>query len=104
MSKKERRFKAVSRLDNVEIIIQEPCQVRWSDMVGDEHVRKCHYCDLNVYNFITMSPDEIINLINLHEGKICAQFYARADGTMTMAFCQERQKDYGMIRGRIVVT
>ncbi|BAY60448.1 hypothetical protein NIES22_05070 [Calothrix brevissima NIES-22] len=103
MSKKERRFKAVSSLDDVEIIIQEPCQVRWADMEGNSDVRKCHYCQLNVYNFLSKSPDEIINLINLHEGKLCAQFFARYDVTMTIESCQEKQKNNGIARGKIQV-
>ncbi|MBO3459882.1 hypothetical protein G7B40_030240 [Aetokthonos hydrillicola Thurmond2011] len=51
-----------------------------------------------------MSLEEILNLINLHEEKLCAQLYARADGTMTMEPCREKQEDNNIVRGRIRVT
>lgn len=95
MSKKRpqrvRRFRSVQRLEDVEIIVKDPCLVSWSDLVGDRHVRKCYVCQLNVYNFIGLSPQEILALINQHEGKLCAQFYARADGTMTLEPCDEER-------------
>jgi hypothetical protein len=101
MSKRERRLKAVSRLDAVEIIHDQPCPVRWNDMVGDDVVRKCPYCRLNVYNFAKMTPEAICETINLHEGKMCAAFYARADGTMTLQPCAEEEQE--LLRGGIRV-
>ena len=101
MSKREKRLKAVSRLDQVEIIHEEPCSVRWDEMYGDDIVRSCSYCHLNVYNFAGMTPEAICQTINLHEGKLCAAFYARADGTMTLKPCAQEKKAF--LRGRIVI-
>lgn len=100
MPKREKRLKAVLRLDDVEIINQERCYARWDDMEGNDTVRRCTYCQLNVYNFARMSPEEICNAINTHEGRLCAQFYARPDGTMMLEPCSQRAT---MLRGRVAV-
>ncbi|MGV0028944.1 hypothetical protein [Phormidesmis priestleyi] len=68
-------------------------------MVGDRRVRKCPYCQLNVYNFMGMAPDEILEVINAHEGKLCAQFYARSDGTMTLEVCDDQGEPHRLDRG-----
>jgi hypothetical protein len=98
--RKERRFQAIRRLEDVDIVVQEPCTVSWGDMKGDGLVRKCYLCKLNVYDFAGMHPDQILALINQHEGKLCAQFYARSDGTMTMESCDGNH----LIRGGSIVS
>ncbi len=101
MAKRERRLKAVSRLEGVEIIHEQTCAVRWDAMEGNDLVRKCSYCNLNVYNFAGMTPTAICETINQYEGQLCAAFYARADGTMTLKPCSEEEQAF--LRGRIVV-
>ncbi|QYO61928.1 hypothetical protein [Leptolyngbya sp. 7M] len=103
LPRKERRFRAIRQLEDVEIRVQEPCAVSWGTMVGNRSVRKCPICQLNVYDFAGMAPDEILALINQHEGKLCAQFYARADGTMTVKPCNETREEHRVIRGRVSV-
>jgi hypothetical protein len=101
MAKREQRLKAVRRLEDVEIINQNPCDARWQDMRGDDRVRHCFYCNLNVYNFAGLSPAEIFQIIQTHEGRLCAQFYARADGTMTLEDCDRQEQ--ALLRGRLVI-
>ena len=57
-------------------------------MKGDERVRFCPQCQLNVYNFSELSTTEISQLISLREGRLCARFYKRSDGTMLTKNCQ----------------
>ena len=101
MAKREQRLKAVRRLENVEIIHQERCEVRWSEMEGDDRVRHCGHCHLNVYNFAGMMPEDICTVIRTHEDRLCAQFYARKDGTMTLEPCAQRETS--MLRGRVLI-
>jgi hypothetical protein len=72
-------------------------------MEGGSYVRNCPLCHLNVYNFAGLSADEILALINQYEGKLCAQFYARADGTMTMEAC-DQQGNNRLIRGGLEIS
>jgi hypothetical protein len=51
-------------------------------MVGDDRVRYCSGCKSNVYNFLAMTDAEIQALVAKPEGRLCARFYRRPDGTM----------------------
>jgi hypothetical protein len=56
-------------------------------MAGDERVRHCTLCSLNVYNFAEMSRDEVRELLLRTEGRVCARLYRRADGTLLTRDC-----------------
>jgi hypothetical protein len=56
-------------------------------MAGDERVRHCTLCSLNVYNFREMKRDEIRALLDRTEGRVCARLYRRADGTLLTSDC-----------------
>jgi hypothetical protein len=56
-------------------------------MAGDERVRHCTLCDLNVYNFAAMTRDEVRELLMRTEGRVCARLYRRADGTLLTRDC-----------------
>jgi hypothetical protein len=56
-------------------------------MMGDHRIRHCAECQLNVFNFSALSEAEIEDLLQNSEGRICARFYQRADGTMLTRNC-----------------
>lgn len=56
-------------------------------MAGDERVRYCPECKLNVYNFTEMSDADIESIISRRDGRLCARFYQRSDGTMLTQNC-----------------
>ncbi len=67
--------------------IAAPCPTSWEGMAGDERIRHCSLCSLNVYNFAEMTRDEVTELIARTEGRICARLYQRADGTVITRDC-----------------
>jgi hypothetical protein len=67
--------------------IATPCKADWSKMTGDERVRHCAQCKLNVYNLSELSEAEGQALIEKTEGRICARFFARPDGTVLTRDC-----------------
>jgi hypothetical protein len=68
--------------------IASPCPARWEDMAGDERVRLCAECNLNVHDLSAMSRDEAEGVLaTLAEGRVCARFYRRADGTILTQDC-----------------
>ncbi len=71
-----------------EIRVAKPCPKRWSDMEGDDRVRHCSECRLNVFNFSNLTQSEIIALLESGEGRVCGRFYRRPDGTMMTADCR----------------
>ncbi len=77
--------KAQDQLRRLRIAV--PCQAAWEGMAGDERVRHCTLCSLNVYNFAEMTGDEVRELLMRTEGRVCARLYQRADGTVLTRDC-----------------
>jgi hypothetical protein len=72
-------------LDNVRVAA--PCEADWDEMMGDERVRFCGQCSLNVYNLSSMTRKEAESLISRHEGRLCVRYYRRADGSILTNNC-----------------
>jgi hypothetical protein len=56
-------------------------------MIGNDKVRFCNQCSLNVYNISTMTKQQGEALILKTEGRLCVKLYRRADGTILTADC-----------------
>ncbi|MGH7130715.1 MAG: hypothetical protein ACREJO_02070 [Phycisphaerales bacterium] len=77
--------------------VAAPCPAKWEDMTGDNKVRHCALCNLNVHNFSAMSRDEAEGIFAKHfnpdgsliesAGRVCGGFYRRADGTYLLQDC-----------------
>jgi hypothetical protein len=74
-----------NRLDDVRVAA--PCSADWDSMFGNERVRLCEQCQLNVYNLSEMSRVEADRLINQAEGRLCVRFYRRRDGSIITRNC-----------------
>lgn len=77
--------KNIIPLENIRIA--EPCRADWNLMEGDDRARFCQTCAKNVYNLSAMTKEEAEQLITEKEGKLCARFYQRADGTILTGNC-----------------
>ena len=74
-----------SSLDLIQIA--SPCPAAWDEMTGDEKVRFCKLCKLNVYNVSEMSREEAESFVTQREGRTCVKFFRRADGTVLTKDC-----------------
>ena len=74
-----------NRLDNVRVAV--PCPANWDSMYGNERVRFCGECQLNVYNLSEMSRAEAEKLIGQAEGRLCVRYYRRRDGSIITQNC-----------------
>jgi hypothetical protein len=77
------RFK--STLGNVRIAAR--CSADWDSMFGNERIRFCGQCQLNVYNLSEMSEAEAERLIGQTEGRLCVRYYRRQDGSIITQNC-----------------
>src|SRR5919107_4089342 len=77
--------KFTSPLDGVRVAA--PCSADWERMSGDERVRFCAECSLNVYNLSAMTRREAEALVTSAEGRLCVRYYRRADGTILTRNC-----------------
>jgi len=67
--------------------IATPCPMSWAQMTGDDRVRFCDQCHLNVYNISELTRIEAEALIAASEGRLCARLFRRADGTILTKDC-----------------
>lgn len=74
--------------------VATPCSVSWDSMEGDERVRHCALCSLNVYNFAEMTREEVQALLARSEGRVCARLYRRADGTVLTRDCPRGLREF----------
>lgn len=74
-----------STLENVRVAA--PCSADWDNMFGNERVRLCEQCQLNVYNLSEMSKTEAERLIGQAEGRVCVRYYRRRDGSIITQNC-----------------
>jgi hypothetical protein len=79
--------KFVNPLDRVKIAA--PCHADWNQMFAfeNERVKFCSQCNLNVYNLSGMTRSEAEALLTYTEGRLCARFYRRSDGSILTQNC-----------------
>jgi hypothetical protein len=73
-----------------DIGVANPCDADWTAMKGDDRVRHCPSCRLNVYNLSAMTRREAAALITAREGRLCVRMLRRTDGTLITQDCRER--------------
>jgi len=69
--------------------LAEPCSNSWDSMSGDDRVRHCSDCNLNVYSSIGLREDELFSLVSDREGRLCMRLFKRADGTVVTRDCRD---------------
>jgi hypothetical protein len=75
-------------IENLEqLYIASPCKASWGEMTGNDRVRFCHLCNLNVYHLQGMKRKEALDLVKNVEGRQCTTFFRRADGTVITKDC-----------------
>jgi hypothetical protein len=77
--------KFTNQLDNLKIA--SPCSANWDEMIGNERVKFCGECKLNVYNLSGMTKQDAENLLISSEGRVCVRMYKRADGSVITQDC-----------------
>lgn len=78
---------APSVIDLTQLTVRTPCPMDWELMDGDEQRRFCSRCQKHVYNFSSMTRNEIGRLIGQADAGVCGRMYRRPDGTVVTAEC-----------------
>lgn len=71
----------------MELTISAPCPESWDRMAGDNRIRFCGRCNLNVYNLAVLKPHEVESLVRRTSGRLCGRLYVRNDRTATLRDC-----------------
>jgi hypothetical protein len=67
--------------------VAAPCRADWEKMRGNERVRFCGECSMNVYNLSNMTKKDAEALILNTEGRLCVRYYHRSDGSILTQNC-----------------
>jgi hypothetical protein len=86
----------------MKLIVGTPCPKSWDEMAGNDRVRYCSQCNLNVYNLAVIPRSQVRALIRKKEGRFCGRLYLRGDRLASTRDCPEGQERI-LIR-RIVTT
>ncbi|HEV2883620.1 MAG TPA: ankyrin repeat domain-containing protein [Pyrinomonadaceae bacterium] len=57
------------------ITIPSPCSADWNSMTGNDQVRFCGHCNLNVHDLSQMTRAQAQRLITGSKGRLCARYY-----------------------------
>jgi hypothetical protein len=71
----------------MELRIATPCPKSWDDLAGDDRVRFCRQCNLNVYNLAQIPRAEVEELIRKREGRFCGRLYVQPDRKASTRDC-----------------
>ena len=71
----------------MEFKVSSPCPASWDRMTGDNMIRFCGQCKLNVYNLAEMSREEVAAVVRKTGGQLCGRIYVRADRMATVGDC-----------------
>jgi hypothetical protein len=75
------------KFDLQKLQVASPCYERWEKMQGDDRIRHCASCKLNVYNVQAMTAAEVQELVERRTGRLCLRLYRRWDGTVLTRDC-----------------
>lgn len=68
-------FRSLDRLR-----IPTPCKADWDSMIGNDQVRFCEHCNLQVTDLSAMTRPAAMRLVAQSQGRLCVRFIERPDG------------------------
>jgi len=90
-----------SKVNLNNVSVAAPCRLAWDEMEGDDRVRFCTGCKLNVYNISEMTRKEAEEFLQTNaDGQLCLRLYRRADGTLITKDCPVGRKIVDGIKRR----
>ena len=62
------------------ITIPSPCTADWDSMIGNEQVRFCEHCSLEVHNLSLMTRNQAQRLVARSNGRLCVRYHHTSNG------------------------
>lgn len=75
--------------DLASLRVASPCSARWDEMRGDDRVRHCARCSLDVYDASYLTEAELRALVSAKVSgeRLCMRLHRRSDGTVLTRDC-----------------
>jgi hypothetical protein len=64
------------------LTVPSPCPVDWNSMTGNDQVRFCEHCSLDVHNLSLMTRSEAERLVARSNGRLCVQYIRDPNGQL----------------------
>ena len=86
-----------------DLAIETPCSEPWEGMTGDDRVRHCAACRLDVHDLSAMTRTEAEALVRTADGRLCARIHRRPDGRVLTRDCGPARRGVQRRRTRVRV-
>jgi ankyrin repeat protein len=73
-----------------QITIPTPCNADWDSMVGNDQVRFCEHCNLQVTDLSSMTRRQAMQMVARSKGRVCVRYIQRPDGRLLTRKMPER--------------
>lgn len=57
------------------LTIPAPCQADWNSMIGNDQVRFCEHCSLDVHDLSQLSRSQAERLVGRSQGRLCVRYH-----------------------------
>lgn len=57
------------------VTIPSPCSADWNTMIGNDQVRFCEHCNLDVHNLSSMTRNKAQRLVARAQGRLCVRYH-----------------------------
>ena len=84
--------------------VASPCSADWERMRGNDRIRFCTHCSLDVHNFSAMTRREIQSLVARSNGRLCARYVNTPRGIRTLDVPPPRLVTIARRAGRLAAT
>jgi hypothetical protein len=62
------------------ITVTSPCLADWEQMTGNDQIRFCEHCSLQVHNISEMTYSRAARLVARSQGRLCVRYYRDSQG------------------------
>ena len=62
------------------LTIPSPCTADWNSMIGNDQVRFCEHCNLDVHNLSLMTRNQAQRLVARSNGRLCVRYHHDSAG------------------------
>jgi hypothetical protein len=83
------------------VTIPTPCSADWNSMIGNDQVRFCEHCNLDVHNLSLMTRNQAQRLVARANGRLCVRYHHDPAGrplTLPVGQKLQRQKLHRIAR------
>ena len=63
-----------------DITISAPCTADWDSMIGNDQVRFCEHCSLDVHNLSLLTRNQAQRLVTRSKGRLCIRYHHDSTG------------------------